>query len=306
LTDLGDGIYLVDLMERGIKGRTGSYLIPGSKNAVIETGGSVCLPRILEGLQQLNLKPENVDYIIVTHIHLDHAGGAGTFARLCPNARVVVHPRGGRHLADPTRLIAGARAVYGDDLENLFGEVEPVPADRILTMEDGDSLDLGDRVLTFYHTPGHAKHHFSIHDSVSGGVFTGDTTGVRFHPELTGLEADYILPSTTPTDFDPVAVHKSVQLLRSLQPKKIFHGHFSTSRDVERVFRETERLVDAVAELTENLHRTATTWQDFIAPLKDFVLNDMKQTVGLPKDDTVLDSDITLNAMGLHHWIQNR
>lgn len=297
---------MADLMERGLSGRTGCYIIPGPRNTVIETGGSVSLPQWTDGLRQAGISPDRVDYIIVTHIHLDHAGGAGSLVRLCPRARVVVHPRGARHLADPGRLIAGARAVYGDRLEELFGVVLPVPADRILAVEHGASLDLGDRTLNFYHTPGHAKHHVSIFDSGGRGIFTGDTAGIRYHKELTGLEQDYILPTTTPTDFDPKATHESVELLRSLNPAKVYHGHFGVSTDVERVFRETERLVDAFAHLTENVYRPNMTWQEMAGHLKSFVLDDMKQTVGLPKDDTVLDADMDLNAMGLLHWLQTR
>lgn len=306
LFDLGDGIWMVDLMERGLSGRTGSYILPGEKNAIIETGGSLSLPQLTEGLKQAGLTPEQVDYMIVTHIHLDHAGGVGSLVRLCPRAQVVVHPRGARHLADPSRLIAGSRAVYGDQLEELWGEVLPVPADRILAVEHGTSLDLGNRELTFYHTPGHAKHHVSIFDSLGRGVFTGDTTGIRYHEELTGLEQDYILPTTTPTDFDPKSTHESVALLRSLNPVKVYHGHFGVSTDVERVFGETERLVDAFAKLTEEVYRPDLTLHEMAEHLKCFVLDDMKRTVGLPRDASFLNDDMSLNAMGLLHWIGHR
>lgn len=304
--NLGDGIFMVDLMERGLQGRTGSYVFPGSKKALIETGGSVSLPHLLRGLDELGLKPEEIDYIIVTHIHLDHAGGTGSLIQRCPKAQVIVHPRGARHLIDPSRLVAGARTVYGDQLDTFYGEVLPVPEERVQIKGHGETLDLGDRVLTFYDTPGHAKHHFSIHDSRSGAVFTGDTAGVRFHPELTGLNADYILPSTSPSDFDPEAVHQSIRLLRSLKPTKVFHGHFGASEDVERVFSETERLTDAFVELAERLDRPDLQWEEIATALKSLVLQDMEKQVGLPRDPQVLDPDITLNSMGLLHWLRTR
>ncbi|CAB3391409.1 MBL fold metallo-hydrolase [Kyrpidia spormannii] len=306
LFDLGDGIWMVDLMERGLSGRTGSYILPGEKNAIIETGGSLSLPQITAGIQEAGLSLDAIDYILLTHIHLDHAGSAGSLAAVCPKAKVVVHPRGVRHLADPTRLVAGARTVYGDRLESLFGEVLPVPADRLIAADHGETLDLGSRKLTFYHTPGHAKHHVSIFDPVGRGVFTGDTTGIRYHRELTGLEQDYILPTTTPTDFDPKATHESVALLRSLRPAKVFFGHFGATDAVDWVFDETERLVDAVAQLTEKVYRPDIALEEMARHLKSFALDDMKQTVGTPHSDAFLDDDMLLNAMGLLHWYSNR
>lgn len=167
--DLGNDIQLIDLMDLQTPERTGAYILGAEELTVIETSASPSIPHLIEGLQELNINLEDIKHIIVTHVHLDHAGGAGLFLEQCPKAKVYVHPRGKRHLADPSKLIAGARMVYGDEFDQLFNPIMPIDEKRLVTMEEGQSLDIGGRLLTFYDTPGHAKHHYSIHDSKSNG-----------------------------------------------------------------------------------------------------------------------------------------
>src|SRR5690625_2393642 len=174
-------IHLIDGFDLGVPERTGTYVIAEEELTIVETGPSPSVKYIKQGLQDLGFSLDEVKYIIVTHIHLDHAGGAGLLARECPNAKVVVHPRGERHLIDPTKLAAGARAIYGDSFSELFDPIVPIAADRLIVKNEGDTLKIGsDCTLEFLNTPGHSKHHFSIYDPVSNGIFTGDTAGIRY------------------------------------------------------------------------------------------------------------------------------
>lgn len=187
-------------------------------------------------LKELSIDLKDVKNIIVTHIHLDHAGGAGVLLKHCPNARVFVHPKGMRHLADPSRLIQGAKAVYSEKFDALFDPIVPIPEDRLVIKEDGETLQIGeDRTLTFLHTPGHANHHFSIYDEKSNGIFTGDTAGV-FYPQLLSYDVELYLPSTSPNQFDPEAMQASIKRFMSLHPDRIYFGHFGMSTHVQTVW----------------------------------------------------------------------
>ena len=160
LIQLKESLYMFDLFEQGQVGRSSAYLYNGPKKTLIETGSANSLDHILDSLKRLDLTPEDLDYVIVTHVHLDHAGGAGKLAELAKKATFVAHPRAARHLIDPTRLIQGAAQVYGDAMHSLFGDILPIPEQQVLIREDGETIDIGDRKLVFLDTPGHAKHHF--------------------------------------------------------------------------------------------------------------------------------------------------
>ncbi|WP_138416709.1 MBL fold metallo-hydrolase [Aquibacillus sediminis] len=236
LLDLGKNIQLIDVMDLRLPKRTGSYILPEQEVTIIETSASPSIPYLLKGLEQLHINPEQVAYIIVTHIHLDHAGGVGLLLEKCPNAKVIVHPRGKRHLADPTKLIQGAKAVYGDTFGTLFDPIIPVPEERLLEKADGETLKIGEnRTLTFYDTPGHAKHHFSIHDSYSNGIFTGDTIGVLY-PQIKAIE--FVLPSTSPNQFDPEAMLASLERIEQMNVDHIYFGHFGKSDHPSAVYQQ--------------------------------------------------------------------
>ncbi|MGZ0085647.1 MBL fold metallo-hydrolase [Caldibacillus thermoamylovorans] len=235
---LGDRLSLIDLYDLGMPLRTGTYVLHEENLAIVETGPSPSVPHLLAGLKALQIDPVDLRYIIVTHIHLDHAGGVGLLLQHCPNATVIVHPRGKRHLVDPSRLIAGAKAVYGAQFDALFAPIVPVPEERVIVKEDGETLALSaERTLTFYDTPGHANHHFSIYDSYSGGVFTGDTIGV-FYPQLQEAGLTFCLPSTSPNQFDPEAMERSAARLEVLRPERIYFGHFGMLDDPQEAFRQ--------------------------------------------------------------------
>ncbi|MED1725765.1 MBL fold metallo-hydrolase [Brevibacillus parabrevis] len=235
---LGHRIHLIDGFDMGWAERTGTYVIAEEQLTLVETGPSPSVPYIVAGLHKLGFSPEQVKYIIVTHIHLDHAGGAGLFLRECPQAKIVVHPKGARHLVDPSRLIAGAKAVYQDDFNRLFDPIVAIPEERILVRKDGDTLPIGPNcALEFLDSPGHANHHFSIYDPVSRGMFTGDTAGV-FYPQLQKDGLHFVLPSTSPNQFDPQAMLASIERFRKRELQRIYFGHFGMTEEVEDVYRQ--------------------------------------------------------------------
>ncbi|WP_080847694.1 MBL fold metallo-hydrolase [Cytobacillus gottheilii] len=236
--DLGNGVYIIDLHDLDQWGRTGAYVLTGGDITIIETSASPSIPYLKQGLKELGIELEDVKHIIVTHIHLDHAGGTGLFLQSCPNARVYVHPRGNRHLANPERLMKGARAVYGDDFDRLFDPIIPIDEQRLISKNDGEILDIGNsRTLTFYDTPGHAKHHFSIHDSRSNGIFTGDTIGVCY-PQLLEKGLEIYLPSTSPSQFNEEDMMRSAERLEALKPERIYFGHYSMTEKPQNVFQQ--------------------------------------------------------------------
>jgi glyoxylase-like metal-dependent hydrolase (beta-lactamase superfamily II) len=305
LHSLGHDISLIDLMEGNTPGRTGSYIIQAEKVAMIETGTSLSIPYILAGLDRLKIQPEKVDYIIVTHIHLDHSGGLGSLLPYLPNATVVVHRRGARHLVNPDKLIKGARAVYGEALESLFGQIDPVPEERILIRDEEETLDLGKgRTLTFYDTPGHARHHFSIYDSVTRGIFTGDTVGVRYGPEFTGADFEIIFPSTSPSEFDKQAVFESIDKLKKLNPSKIFHGHFGVTEPASVAFERTKGTIDAFDDLARSCFTANNQPAILEKKLREYMTADLVRHGHDANVARFFDVDIPINAKGLLYSLE--
>lgn len=216
-------IRVVDLMERGVRRVTAGYFIAAPRPAIVDVGGVPSVPVWLAALRSFGVRPSDVAHIIVTHIHLDHAAGVGHMLAHTPDARVVVHPRGARHLADPGRLIAGARAVFGADLERYFGVPEPVPESRLRVVEDGATLDLGGgHRLRFIDAPGHARHQHMVFDAGARALLSGDELGER----LPVIADDYVIPDTAPNQFDPDAMLRSAERLRELRPEAVLFSHF--------------------------------------------------------------------------------
>ncbi|MCP3029423.1 MBL fold metallo-hydrolase [Halobacillus sp. A5] len=245
---LDNRIHLIDGFDLGVPGRTGTYVINEDHLTLVETGPSPSVPRILEGLADLGFDAKDVRYIILTHIHLDHAGGAGLLIKECPEAEVIVHKRGKRHLADPARLADGARAVYGDAFNELFDPVLPIDEEKLIVKEDGDTLEIGRGCsLEFLDTPGHAKHHLGIYDPVSNGLFTGDTAGIRYHQtEDKGIT--FYLPSTSPNQFDPEAMQQSIHRFKGLNLERIYFGHFGKSEEPDQAL---DQVLDWIPEFVE-------------------------------------------------------
>jgi glyoxylase-like metal-dependent hydrolase (beta-lactamase superfamily II) len=223
----------------GFPGITGAFVVRGDKTALIETGPKSSLDHLLAGLAEAGI--EHVDYVIVTHIHLDHAGAAGTLAARWPDAKVFVHPVGAPHLADPSKLWSSASRIYGEAMDALWGGIDPVPGDRIVEVADGDAIDLGDVTLRAIETPGHARHHHAYLDESSGTLFSGDALGVRL-PDV-----GVIRPATPPPEFDLEAAISSIGKVRDARPERLCFTHFGV-RDGEDPAETCEAAVDALVE----------------------------------------------------------
>jgi len=227
ITALGHEVFQIDTRMAGYDGITAGYLIRGERPCLVETGTAPSAPVVRDALARLGIGAADLATVVVTHIHLDHAGGAGDIAAMFPQAQIVVHQRGARHLADPSRLMAGARMVYGDALDRLFGELAPVPAGRIVALDDTGTVDLGGgRRLDSYYSPGHAKHHVGLVDSETGDLSVGDAAGV-YLPDTGDLR-----PATPPPDFDLSAALGSLDMFAALAPSRLLFSHYGPVSDV--------------------------------------------------------------------------
>ena len=241
-------IFLIDGFDLGVRERTGTYVIAEKALTLVDTGPSPSVKHVKKGLETLGYSLDQVKYIIVTHVHLDHAGGAGLLLEECPNAKVVVHPRGARHLADPTRLVAGAKMVYGERFTELFNPVVAIPENRLLIKDEADTLEIGPAcTLKFLDTPGHAKHHFSIYDPVSNGMFAGDTVGIRYE-QLIRDGVDLFLPSTSPNQFDPTSMRQAIDRMLTLDLNCIYYGHFGMTNNPTVALRQVADWLDIFME----------------------------------------------------------
>jgi glyoxylase-like metal-dependent hydrolase (beta-lactamase superfamily II) len=224
---LEPGVFVIDHRFQGVPGVIASYLLSGDDDlTLIETGPTPTINTLLDGIEQAGFDPERITNIAVTHIHLDHAGSAGVLMRRLPRSRLLVHPIGAPHLIDPSRLMASATRIYGDRMEELWGEVAPVPEDRVDILEDGASFLAGGRTLVARHTPGHAMHHIAYHEPATGAIFTGDVGGVRLD------SAAYVRPPTVPPELDLILWRESIQKLRALNPTRFYLTHFGRFDDV--------------------------------------------------------------------------
>lgn len=244
ITDLGNDVFQIDTQMAGYPGITAGYLIRGDRPCLVETGTAPSAPLVRDALAWLGVGSQDLATVVVTHIHLDHAGGTGDISGMFPAAEVVVHQKGARHLADPSRLMASARMVYGDALDTLFGELAPVPGDRIRALDDVGSVDLGGgRSLTSHYSPGHARHHVGLLDSASGDLYVGDAAGV-YIPETGDLR-----PATPPPDFDLDVALRSISMFGELGPSRLLFSHYGPVSDVPATLeRSAEEIKIWVAE----------------------------------------------------------
>lgn len=224
ITRLEDYLYLVDLETAGIKNFIASYILKGEKTAIIETGPTSSIPSLLLGLKKLDIKPEEVAYVALSHIHLDHGGGAGTLIRHLPKAKVIVHPRGAPHLINPEKLWEQSKAVLGE-ITKIYGASEPVPEGRVISAVNGATIDVGNEIaLKVVETLGHAPHHVCYHEPLSNGIFTGDAAGIYLNT------LDVIVP-TTPTPFHLNVALDSLDKMIRLKPKFLYYSHFGKAEE---------------------------------------------------------------------------
>lgn len=282
-------------------------MVEGGRAAIIDTGTNHSVPLVLEAMREKGLAPEQVDYVILTHIHLDHAGGAGRFMQEFPNATLTVHPRGARHIADPGRLIAGTVAVYGEEpTRRMYGDVLPVPAERILETPHAASIRLNGRELRFLDTPGHARHHVAILDTKSGHVFAGDVFGLSYR-EMDEGGSQFIVPTTSPVQFDPEPYHRSIDLILRLNPEAVYVTHYSQIRDIQAKGAVLHRLVDAHAELgLREKDAGAARPARLREGVQRIFLEEARRWGSHLPDARILEiysNDVELNAQGLGFWL---
>ncbi|KHF40276.1 MBL fold metallo-hydrolase [Halalkalibacter okhensis] len=305
---LSPSISLIDGYDSNLTYRTGTYVLHEEKTTLIESGPSPSVSYVLEGLSALNIHPADVAYLIVTHIHLDHAGGAGLLLRHCPNAKLIVHPRGSRHMINPSRLIDGAKAVYGERFDSLFDPIIPVAQERIIELHDRESVNIGEgSTLTFYDTPGHSNHHFSIHDSKSNGIFTGDTLGV--HYELLQKEGHhFVLPSTSPSQFDPHALIKSLELIEELNVDAIYFGHFSASYQPSLVFQQIREWLPHFVSQGQAIFDKQGNEKDLAETLHLMIQSELDQKK-IPRSHPVYEHihlDLQVCSLGILQYFQKQ
>jgi glyoxylase-like metal-dependent hydrolase (beta-lactamase superfamily II) len=304
-----DGIFAVDA-EYMHPGHAAVHIIQhNGRGAFVDTGTNFTVPYLLAALEELGVARDAVDYVFLTHVHMDHAGGAGLLMRELPNARLLVHPRGMAHMIDPSTVVAASQAVYGqEDFRRLYGDVLPVARERIVSVPDGFRCELAGREFELIHTPGHALHHYAIVDRAHACIFTGDTFGISYR-ELDTSRGPFILPTSSPSQFDPDQLVSSIDRLMSYAPESMYLMHYSRVTGTPRLaamlkaqIREFVRIVRESAALPDahNAIRAAMLqmWLQLL----------QQQGSTVPADEVakLLESDLELNSQGLLIWFQRQ
>lgn len=303
---IAEGLAVIDLKEDGLSYRTSGYVLTGAEPVLIETGSSQSFSDVEKELEMLGLKPSDLRHIIVTHVHLDHAGGAGLWMQKAPRAVLHCHPRAAQHMIDPSRLKQGALAVYGEQqLQQMYGEIYSTDATRVVAHPDGDVLEVNGRTLTFYDTPGHAKHHFCIMDDKTQGLFSGDTVGLRFRGEFTGWPMVYGMPTTSPSDFNPVVMRETLSRLESFSPSRIFHTHFGVTEPAEDAFQFCYHGLDLIDDLIAKLS-DKPTFDEIHEQLQAMIREDAGAQGNTGGDFSGLALDLNLNAQGILVYLQKK
>ena len=307
---LGEGIYAIDTGFQRPRFDAAYLLVEDGRAAFIDTGTNHAVPRLLAALADLGLNPDSVDWVIPTHVHLDHAGGAGLLMQSLPRARMLVHPRGLRHMVDPSMLYDGALAVYGaEEMQRSYGQLQPVPAERVQASSDGQILELAGRPLLLLDTPGHARHHHCIWDAQSRGWFTGDTFGLSYR-EFDTAQGAWIIPTSTPVQFDPEALRASIDRLMSQAPQCMYLTHYGRvgrdAGDVERLARLLLEQVDDMVALGLSLRHADERHERLKAGLQSLYLDRLRahgSKLAPERQLQLLQMDVELNAQGLAVWL---
>ncbi|WP_341643570.1 MBL fold metallo-hydrolase [Thauera sp. SDU_THAU2] len=285
-------------------------VVDEGRAAIVDTGCNDSVPRVLSALAMLGIEPGKVEWVMLTHIHLDHAGGAGSLMCALPNARLLVHPRGLRHMIDPSKLWEGTAAVYGAERAyQLYGRLVPIPPERIVPATDGLELRMGKRLFRVFDTPGHARHHICIWDDSARAFFTGDTFGLSYR-ELDVDGRVFVLPTTTPTQFDPEAMHESIDRMLSMQPQAMYLTHYGRVTEVPRLGADLHRLIDAMVAVARAARGDEVARHvEILAGLEQVVREEAgRQGWALDEEQTLelLRMDLELNAQGLGIWLDSQ
>lgn len=304
-----DGITAVDT-EYLHPGHAAAHIVQhGGRAAIVDVGTNDSVPYLLAALEVLGIPRESVDYLLLTHVHLDHAGGAGLLMRELPHATAILHPRGAPHMIAPAKLVAGSRVVYGEErFRRLYGEIVPIAADRVRTTRDGDRLSLAGRQLEILHTPGHALHHQVFVDGAHACIFTGDTFGLSYR-ELDSPHGAFIVPTTTPTQFDPQQLIASIDRMLSYAPEALYLMHFSRVTDAPRLGESLKEQILELARIAEQsaaaADRTAAIRAGMSGLWRKLAL---RHGCRLAPEHllAVLEGDLELNTLGLIAWLERR
>ncbi len=287
-------------------------VVDAGRAAFVDTGTNHSVPRLLAALAALGVEREAVDWVFLTHVHLDHAGGAGSLMRALPNARAVLHPRGAPHMADPAKLIAASIAVYGEQTyRELYGELVPIAAERIVVAADGQQFELGARTLECLHTPGHALHHQTIVDRAHALAFTGDTFGLSYR-EFDVDGRALVVPTTTPTQFDPTQLLASIDRICALEPESLYLTHYSRVTDIPRLAASLRAQIEVLVTAAEAA--AAAAWPDrtecrrrIVEAIRGLWV-ELARAHGVAEPerrvDDILGLDLALNADGLIAWLE--
>jgi glyoxylase-like metal-dependent hydrolase (beta-lactamase superfamily II) len=295
---IATGVLEIDTMLGGWEHVTAGYLIEGPAPVLIETGSQTSVPVLLAALDQIGLGPAELAGIAVTHIHLDHAGGVGNVARAFPSATVYVHEKGARHLADPTRLIDSAARVYGPLLDSLYGRLDPTPPERLHVLSDGEEITVGPgRSLVALDSPGHAKHHVGLHDSLSGVLFAGDAVGVKLP------DGGVLRPATPPPDFDLHQALSSLAKFAVRRPSGIALAHYGLLDEPEDLLAEADETLRQWAETAERAYREGADIAAALSARFDPLLGDI-EPAHAEKLQTL--NGVHSNAAGFRRWLEGR
>ena len=308
-TELGDGITAIDTDHLRPLFDASHLIRENGRAAFVDTGANSSVPLLLDALHRCDVDVADVDYVFLTHVHLDHAGGAGLLMQALPNAKAVLHPRGAPHMIDPVKLIKGAQAVYGQQaFTRMYGDILPIPGERMIVVDDEQELQLAGRSFRCLYTEGHARHHYCLADPASDGIFTGDSFGLSYR-ELDTVNGEFIYPTTTPVHFDPPEAHKAIDRIMQQQPRQLFLTHYSRVTELPRLAEDMHRRIDDFVDIAErhanNKNRTAAMHASMFA----YFMSELR-IHGFDGDNdrahAILDLDIELNTMGLEFWIDHR
>ena len=308
-TILDEGITAIDTEYARPLQDASHLIVEGGGAAFVDTGVNSSVPMLIDALAQQNLDVGDVEFVFLTHIHLDHAGGAGSLMQHLPNARCIIHPRGAPHMIDPAKLIAGTEAVYGKQkMREVYGDIRPIDANRIEIAEDEQWFTLNGRSMQALHTEGHARHHYVLHDPQSKGVFTGDSFGVSYR-ELDTAVGETVFPTSTPVHFDPAEAHKAVDRIMACEPQQVYLTHYSRVRNLDRLASDMHEGIDAYVAMARKHqyddHRTeslqTSMFEYFVQKLTEHGYTGDREMMR-----SVLDIDVDLNAQGLKVWLDRQ
>ena len=292
-TNVGDGIIAIDTDYMRPLLDASHLVIESGRAAFVDTGTNASVPLLLDALGRQGLDAGDVDYVFLTHVHLDHAGGAGQLMRALPNARCVIHPR-------------GTQAVYGrQQALELYGDIVPIDAGRIVEAQDGDEFSLCGRPLLALHTEGHARHHYCLHDGGSSGVFTGDSFGISYR-ELDTANGEFIYPTTTPPHFDPVEAHKAVDRIVGLEPTQLYLTHYSRVDSVERLASDMHECIDGFVAIAQKHCEDSNRFELIQNDMFDYLCSRLQEHGFAGDRDamwSVMQFDVVLNSQGLDAWL---